>query len=60
MHYFSDFLKWYNNKNIVRTLETMQKMIEFYNNKGIDMLKHGSTLPNLASICLQKSTDSIF
>ena len=39
--YFSDFLKWYNNKDVVPTLEAMQKMIEFYHNKGIDMLKLG-------------------
>ena len=60
MQYFSDFLKWYNNKNVVPTLEAMQKMIEFYHNKGIDMLKLGCTLPNLANICLPKSTDSNF
>ena len=38
MQNFSDFLKWYNNKNLVPTLEAMQRMIEFYHNKGIDML----------------------
>ena len=38
----------------------MQKMIEFYHNKGIDMLKLGCTLSNLANICLHKSTDSEF
>ena len=58
MQLFSDFLKWYNNKDVVPTLEAMQKMIEFYHNKGIDMLKLGCTLPNLAKICLHKSTDS--
>ena len=36
----------------------MQKTIEFYHNKGIDMLKLGCTLPNLANICLHTSTDS--
>ena len=36
----------------------MQKLIEFYHNKGIDMLKLGRTLANLANICLHKSTDS--
>ena len=36
----------------------MQKTIEIYHNKGIDMLKLGCTLPNLANICLHKSTDS--
>ena len=35
-------------------------MIEFYHNKGIDMLKLGCTLPNLANICLHKSSDSKF
>ena len=57
--YFSDFLKWYNNKDVVLTQEAMQKMIEFYHNKGIDMLKLECTLPKLANICLHKSTDSI-
>ena len=60
MQFFSDFLKWYNNKDVVPTLEAMQKMIEFYDSKVIDMLKLGCTLPNLANICLNKSTDSKF
>ena len=60
MQHFSDFLKWYNNKDVVPTPEAMQKMIEFYHNKGIDMLKLGCTLPNLANICLHTSTDSKF
>ena len=60
MQKFSDFLKWYNNKDVVPTLEGMQKMIEFYHNKGIDMLKLGCTLPNLANVCLHKSKDSKF
>ena len=60
MQFFSDFFKWYNNKDVVSTLESMQKMIEFYHNKGIDMLKLGCTLPNLAKICLHKSTHSKF
>ena len=60
MQNFPDFLKWYNNKDVVPTLEAMQKMIGFYHNKGIDMLKLGCTLPNLANISLHKSTDSKF
>ena len=40
--------------------EAMQKMMEFYHNKEIDMLKLGCTLPNSASICLHKSTNSRF
>ena len=60
MTFFQDFVRWYNNKDVVPTLEAMQKMMEFYHNKGIDMLKLGCTLPNLANICLHKSTNSKF
>ena len=60
LQFFSDFLKWCNNKDVVPTLEAIQKMIEFYHNKGIDMLKLGCTLPNLVKICLHKSADSKF
>ena len=57
---FKDFLMWCNNKDVVPTLDARQKMIEFYHQKEIDMLKLGCTLPNLANICLHKSTDSKF
>ena len=58
MSSFKDFLRWYNNKDVVPTLEAMQKMIAFYHDKDIDMLKLGCTLPNIANICLYKSTDA--
>ena len=60
MSLFKDFSRWYNFKDVVPTLETMQKMISFYHDKDIDMLKVGCTLPNLANICLHKSTDANF
>ena len=60
MNSFKDFLRWYNNKDVVPTLEAMQKMIAFYHDKDIDMLKLGCTLPNLANICLHKSTNAKF
>ena len=60
MSSIKDFLRWYNNKDVVPTLEAMQKMIAFYRHKDIDMLKLGCTLPNLANICLHKSTDAKF
>ena len=60
MTVFKDFLKGYNNKDVVPTLEAMQKMIQFYHNKGIDKWKLGCTLPNLANICLHKSTNYKF
>ena len=53
---FKDFLQWYNNKDVVPTLEAMQKMVQFYHQKEIDMLKLGCTLPNLANTFLHKST----
>ena len=60
MSSFKDFLRWYNNKDVVPTLEEMQKTIAFYHDKNIDMLKLGCTLLNLANICLHKSTDAKF
>ena len=36
------------------------KMLAFYHKKGIYMLRLGCTLPNLAKICLHKSTSSKF
>ena len=56
MSSFRDFLRWYNNKDVVPTLEAMQKLIDFYHDKDSAMLKLGCTLPNVANICLQKST----
>ena len=49
METFQDFLKWYNNEDVVPTLEALQKITQFYHQKGIDMLKSGFTLPNLAN-----------
>ena len=54
------FLRWYNNKDVVEQLEPMLKMIAFYHEKDIQLLKLGCTLPNHANICLQKSTDANF
>ena len=60
MSSFKDFLRWYNKKDVVPTLEAMHKMIAFYHDKDIDLLKLGCTLPNLANICLHISTDAKF
>ena len=60
MQSFKDFLRWYNNKDVVPTLEAMKKIIEFHHSKRIDMLKLGCTLPNLANICLHCSTNVKF
>ena len=53
-------MRWYNSKDVVPTLKAMQKMIAFYREKGIDKLKLGCILSNLANTCLHKSTDAKF
>ena len=35
---FCEFLWWYNNKDVFPNLDAKQKMIEFYQNRGIDIL----------------------
>ena len=42
------------------TLGDMQKIIDSYRDRGIDMLKLGCTIPNLANIYLHKSTNHKF
>ena len=60
MSSLKDLYRWYSNKNVVPILESMQKKIAVYRDKNIDMLKLGCTLPNLANICLHKTTDAKF
>ena len=60
MTVLKDFLKWYNNRDVVPTLEAQEKTIRFCHNKGIDMSELGCTLPNLANISLHKSTNYKF
>ena len=50
-----DFLRWYNNEHVVSTLGAIKKVADFFQNKGIDMLNFGCTLPNFANNCLHKS-----
>ena len=57
---FFDFPRWYNNNDVVPTLETMHKLLAFYHKKVIDLLKLGCTLPILANVCLHKPTSAIF
>ena len=57
---FKKFLRWYNKKDVVTTLEAMQNMLAFIQKKGVEMLKLGCTLPNLVKICLNRSTSAKF
>ena len=61
MRTFNDFLRQYNNKNVLPTLETMQKVVVFfYRNRGTDKLKLSCSLPKFANICFHKSTTARF
>ena len=51
-----DFSRWYNNKDVAPTLEVLQETVDFYRNKGLDLLKIRCTLPNFDNICFYKST----
>ena len=57
---FQDFLRHYNNKDVVPTLQALNKMAEFYHNKNIDFSKVGCTLPSLANRVLHTSTNAKF
>ena len=59
MSTFEDFLRWYNNKDVVPTLKTMQKIVGFFHSLS-RVLKLGYTLPNLAINCLHKPTSPKF
>lgn len=43
-----DFLKWYNNLDVVPFLEALEKMTQFWRPKGIDMFKEAISLSGLA------------
>ena len=45
---FADFLAWYNNLDVEPMLQAIQQQSVIYENKGIDVLKDGITLPGLA------------
>ena len=60
MKSFKDFLMWYNNKDVLPTLEAMQKVKTFFRQKEIDMLMLGCTLPISANNRLHKSLESKF
>ena len=60
MRTFKDFLRWYNSEDVVPTPEAVKKLVDFYHNKRIDMLKIRCNLPNLANICVHMSTTANF
>ena len=47
MSTIKDYLEWNNNKDVVPTLEALQKMMKFHHEREIEKLKLGYTLPKL-------------
>ena len=60
MQSFVHFLTWHSKEDIVPTLGELQEKIDFYHNKGTDLLKLGCTLLKLAEIWLLKAIVSNF
>lgn len=55
-----DFLRWYNNCDVVPMVEALKKMFVFYRDKGLDMFKDAISLPGLAYKMLLTCTDAKF
>ena len=56
MNTFKDCIRRYNIQDDVPTLQAMQKVIQFYHDGGIYIMKLECTRPNVAYLCLHKST----
>ena len=57
---FKDFLKWYNNLDVLPFIEALGKMKTFYENKNLDIFKDGVSLPGLVLKYLIRSTSATF
>jgi hypothetical protein len=55
-----DFLRWYNNCDVVPMVEALDKMFVFYRDKGLDMFKDAISLPGLAYKMLLSCTEEKF
>ena len=47
-----DFLVWYNNRDVVPFLQTIDRQFAFYQQRGIDMFKQGINVPGLTLLYL--------
>ena len=58
MKTMKDFLIWYNNLDVVPFLSALEKQVNIFSQKGIDMLKSAISLPGLATRWLFCVSDS--
>ena len=47
-----DFLVWYNNRDVVPFLQAIDRQFAFFQQRGIDMLKQGISVPDLTLLYL--------
>ena len=57
MKTMSDFLRWYNNRDVVPFLEAVEKQFAVYQSNGIDMFKDAVSVPGLATKWLYQKSD---
>ena len=50
-----DFLRWYNNLDVMPFVEAIEKMLVFYRTKHIDLLKNAISVPGIARRLLFKT-----
>ena len=50
MRTFADWLRYYNNLDVVPDLEALEKMRTFYTEKGIDILKDAVSVPGVSLV----------
>ena len=60
MNTMMDFLRWYNNCDVIPMVEAINKMFVFYREKGLDMFKDAISLPGLAYKMLLTCTEEKF
>ncbi|BFZ20032.1 hypothetical protein BsWGS_23071 [Bradybaena similaris] len=57
MRTLRDFLKWYNNKDVVPFLAAVEKQVEFYRTSKVDMFKDAISVPGITLRYLFKSLE---
>jgi hypothetical protein len=60
MKTMKDFLRWYNNCDVIPMVEALNRMFVFYRDKGLDMFKDAISLPDLAYKMLLSCTPEKF
>ena len=55
-----EYLKYYNNRDVIPMVEAVNKMFDFYRAKGLDMFKDAISLPGLAYKMLMNCSKANF